>query len=71
MSLLFDVSSDNIGFHIKNIFKDDELDSSTSEESSVVQKEGKGKLKPLILRGYFARLVGTTGFEPAAFSSQN
>ena len=40
MSLLFDVSSDNIGLHIKNIFKDDELDSSTSEESSVVQKEG-------------------------------
>ena len=40
MSLLFDVSSDNIGLHIKNIFKDDELDSSTTEESSVVQKEG-------------------------------
>ena len=40
MSLLFDVSSDNIGLHIKNILKDDELDFSTTEESSVVQKEG-------------------------------
>lgn len=40
MSLLFDVSSDNIGLHIKNILKDDELDFSTTEDSSVVQKEG-------------------------------
>ena len=40
MSLLFNVSSDNIGLHIRNIFKDDELDFSTTEESSVVQKEG-------------------------------
>ena len=45
MSLLFDVSSDSIGLHIKNIFKDDELDSSTTEESSVVQKEGGRKIQ--------------------------
>lgn len=40
MSLLFNVSNDSIGLHIRNIFKDDELDFSTTEESSVVQKEG-------------------------------
>lgn len=40
MSLLFDVGSDNIGLHIRNILKDGELDNSVTEESSVVQKEG-------------------------------
>ena len=40
MSLLFDVSSDNIGLHISNILKEKELDVSTTEESSVIQKEG-------------------------------
>ena len=29
------------GLHIRNIFKDGELDYSVTEESSVVQKEGK------------------------------
>ena len=41
MAELFDVSTDNISLHIKNIMKEGELDDSTSEESSVVQKEGK------------------------------
>ena len=41
MSTLFGVSSDNISLHIKNILNTHELDSSTTEESSVVQKEGK------------------------------
>ena len=40
MAELFDVTTDNISLHIKNIIKEGELDSSTSEESSVVQKEG-------------------------------
>ena len=44
MSFLFDVSTDNIGLHIKNIIKDGELDNSTSEESSVVQIEGNRKI---------------------------
>ena len=44
MSLLFGVSADNIGLHIKNIFKEKELDSSTAEESSVVQTEGSRKV---------------------------
>lgn len=42
MSELFDVTTDNIGLHIKNIFKEEErMASSTTEESSVVRLEGK------------------------------
>lgn len=41
MAELFECSSDNISLHLKNIFKEKELDEkSTSEEFSVVQKEG-------------------------------
>jgi len=45
MSLLFGVTVDNIGLHIKNILKDEELDTSVSEESSVVQLEGTRQVK--------------------------
>ena len=44
MALLFEVSIDNIGLHIKNILRENELDNSTTEESSVVQIEGKRKI---------------------------
>ncbi len=41
MSVLFDKDTDTIGLHLRNIFKEGELDeSTTTEESSVVQKEG-------------------------------
>jgi hypothetical protein len=41
MAELFDVSTDNIGLHLKNIFEDSELSrEATTEESSVVQSEG-------------------------------
>ena len=41
MAQLFDCSVDNIALHLKNIFASGELDeNATSEESSVVQKEG-------------------------------
>ena len=45
MSQLYGVSTDNIGLHIKNIIKDNELDISTTEESSVVRKEGNRIIK--------------------------
>lgn len=45
MSLLFGVSTDNIGLHISNILKERELDGSTTEESSVVQIEGKRQVR--------------------------
>ena len=45
MALLFDVGSNNIGLHIGNILKERELDISTTQESWVVQKEGRRKIK--------------------------
>ena len=45
IALLFGVSTDNIGLHISNILKSKELDESTTEESSVVQIEGKRSVK--------------------------
>ena len=41
MTVIFDCSSDNIGQHLKNIYKEKELtESSTTEIFSVVRKEG-------------------------------
>ncbi|ART51892.1 hydroxyacid dehydrogenase [Acidovorax carolinensis] len=41
MAELFDVSTDNVGLHLKNIYEDGELSrGATAEESSVVQTEG-------------------------------
>ena len=46
MAELFDVSTDNISLHLKNIFSDNELQAErTTEESSVVQQEGTRKVK--------------------------
>jgi len=45
MAELFDCSSDNIGLHLRNIYKDMELsEETTAEEFSVVQVEGKRKV---------------------------
>ena len=38
---IYDTSVDNISLHIKNIFKDLELDDSVVEESSVTASDGK------------------------------
>jgi hypothetical protein len=41
MAQLFDVSTDNVGLHLKNIYEDGELSrDATTEDSSVVQIEG-------------------------------
>lgn len=46
MAELFGKDSDTISLHLKNIYKSGELDEiSTTEESSVVQQEGKRKVK--------------------------
>jgi len=43
---LFDKDSDTIGLHIKNIFKEKELaEISTTEDFSVVQKEGRRNIR--------------------------
>ena len=45
MSLLFDKDTDTIGLHLRNIFKEGELEeSATTEESSVVQIEGSRRV---------------------------
>jgi prophage maintenance system killer protein len=46
MAQLFDKDSDTVGLHLKNIYKSGELNEiSTTEESSVVQLEGKRNVK--------------------------
>lgn len=46
MSQLFDKDSDTIGLHLKNIYNSGELDEfSTTENSSVVQKEGNRNVR--------------------------
>lgn len=50
MAELFDCSSDNISLHLKNIYSDGELDkSATTEEISVVQKEGSRQVNRKVL----------------------
>jgi len=46
MALLFEKDTDTIGLHLKNIYKSGELEEdSTTEESSVVQKEGNRSVR--------------------------
>ncbi len=46
MAQLFDKDSDTIGLHLKNIYQSGELEElSTTEESSVVQLEGKRQVR--------------------------
>lgn len=48
MAQLFDVSADNVGLHLKNIFADGELEAvSVTEESSVTAADGKNYLTKL------------------------
>jgi hypothetical protein len=45
MAELFGCTSDNISLHLKNIYQEKELDeNSTTEDFSVVQKEGNRNL---------------------------
>jgi hypothetical protein len=49
MASLFEKDSDTIGIHIKNIFKEKELEENlTTEKNSVVQIEGKRNIKRII-----------------------
>ncbi|MDN5620902.1 MAG: virulence RhuM family protein [Psychrobacter sp.] len=46
MATLFDKDSDTIGLHLKNIYKEGELDQiATTEESSVVRQEGSRQVR--------------------------
>ena len=51
MAELFDVSTDNVGLHLKNIFEDGELSrEATTEDSSVVQTEGARQVRRTVTR---------------------
>jgi prophage maintenance system killer protein len=46
MSILFEKNTDTIGLHLRNIYREGELDeSATTEESSVVQQEGSRQVR--------------------------
>jgi len=46
MALIFEKDTDTIGLHLRNIYKEGELDeAATTEESSVVQTEGKRRVR--------------------------
>lgn len=72
MAEAFDTSTDNIGLHLKNIYKEGELDeAATTEESSVVRQEGKRQvtrriqqynLDAIISVGYRVNSSRATGF---------
>lgn len=69
MGMLFDTSSDNIGLHLKNIFKEEELSSdSVTEEFSVTAADGKNyrvkhyNLDAIIAVGYRVNSKRATAF---------
>lgn len=64
MAELFDVSTDNIGLHLKNIFEDAELSrEATTEESSVVQIEGCREVNRLVTL-YNLDAILAVGYRP-------
>ena len=75
MAVLFDCSSDNISLHLKNIFKEEELDeSSVTEEFSVTASDGKNyktkhyNLDAIIAVGYRVNSKRATAFRQWATS---
>ena len=69
MGILFDTSSDNIGLHLKNIFKEEELSTdSVAEEFSVTATDGKNyrvkhyNLDAVIAVGYRVNSKRATAF---------
>jgi hypothetical protein len=62
MAELFDKDSDTIGLHIRNAYKEGKLQSDgTTEESSVVQKEGTRKVRRK-LRFYNLDVIISVGY---------
>ena len=78
MAELFDCSTDNISLHLKNIFREEELDEkSTTEFFSVVQKEGNRNvsrntkcynLDAIIAVGYRVNSKKATCFRPVSYT---
>ena len=68
MGMLFDTSSDNIGLHLKNIFKEELSSDSVTEEFSVTAADGKKyrvkhyNLDAIIAVGYRVNSKRATAF---------
>ena len=75
MAQLFDVSTDNVGLHLKNLYDDAELSrAATTEESSVVQIEGTREvqrpvtlynLDAILAVGYWVGCRSAAGIQPS------
>lgn len=62
MAELFDKNTDTVGLHVRNIYKEGELDAEgTTEDSSVVQDEGKRKVHRK-LRFYNLDVIISVGY---------
>jgi hypothetical protein len=62
MAELFDKDSDTVGLHIRNVFKEGELEpGSTTEESSVVQTEGDRQVRRKV-RFYNLDVIISVGY---------
>src|SRR5262245_35139299 len=62
MALLFGKDADTIGLQIRNAFKEKEFDEQeTSEESSVVQKEGRRSVRRVV--HFYTHLLGQPSSE--------
>lgn len=67
ISELFETSTDNVSLHLKNIYKEKELDEiSTTEDFSVVRKEGKRKVKRTI-KHYILDAVISVGYRVSSY----
>lgn len=71
MAQLFDVSTDNISLHLKNLYQEGQLSKlATTEDSSVVQKEGLRDVQRTIKLYYHVSLpqVNARFFASCTFS---
>ncbi len=69
MSELFDTSTDNIGLHLKNIYKEKELDeNATAEDFSVVRQEGNRKVKRTI-KHYSLDAIICVGYRVSSYKA--
>lgn len=67
ISDLFDTSTDNVSLHLKNIYKEKELEeNSTTENFSVVRQEGKRKVKRT-LKHYSLDAIISVGYRVSSY----
>ncbi|MBU1216414.1 virulence RhuM family protein [bacterium] len=69
ISELFDTSADNVSLHLKNIYKEQELnENSTTEDFSVVRHEGSRKVKRTI-KHYSLDAIISVGYRVSSFKA--